>query len=79
MWVQQRFTSSGNPQMAAMNIMMPILITFICLSLPGGVLLYWGVSSLLAVTQQAYTSKRTKIEMKEKPVLYKDKPMGNHK
>ena len=78
MWLQQKFTSSGNPQMAAMSIMMPILITFICLSLPGGVLLYWGVSSLLAVVQQVYTSKRTKFEMKDKPTLYKDKPMGSH-
>ena len=78
MWYQQKLTSSGNPQMATMNIMMPILITFICLSLPGGVLLYWGVSSSLAVVQQIYTSKRTKKEMDEKPALYKDKPMGNH-
>ena len=77
MWLQQKFTSSGNPQMKTMMIMMPILITFICLSLPGGVLLYWGVSSLLAVAQQAYTSKRTKTEMNDKPTLYKDKPMGN--
>ncbi|MCL1874735.1 MAG: YidC/Oxa1 family membrane protein insertase [Synergistaceae bacterium] len=78
MWYQQKLTSSGNPQMAAMSIMMPILITFICLSLPGGVLLYWGVSSLLAAAQQLLTAKRTKQEMKEKPALYKDKPMGNH-
>ena len=78
MWYQQKLTSSGNPQMATMNIMMPILITFICLSLPGGVLLYWGVSSLLAAVQQMYTSKRTKKEMNEKPALYKDKPMGTH-
>jgi YidC/Oxa1 family membrane protein insertase len=78
MWYQQRISSSGNPQMAVMNIMMPILITYICLSLPGGVLLYWGVSSLLGVLQQIRTSKRTKKEMKERPTLYKDKPMGNH-
>lgn len=78
MWYQQKLTSSGNPQMAVMSIMMPILITFICLSLPGGVLLYWGVSSLLAAVQQLITAKRTKQEMKEKPALYKDKPMGNH-
>jgi YidC/Oxa1 family membrane protein insertase len=78
MWLQQKFTSSGNPQMTAMIVMMPVLITFICLSLPGGVLLYWGVSSMLAVVQQAYTAKRTKSEMKDKPALYKDKPMGNH-
>ena len=76
-WYQQKLTSSGNPQMAAMNIMMPIVFTWICLSFPGGVLLYWGASSLIGVAQQVHTSKRTKKEMAEKPVLYKDKPMGN--
>ena len=77
-WYQQRLTASGNPQMAAMNIIMPIFLTWICLSFPGGVLLYWGTTSLLGVIQQLNTSKRTKKEMEEKPTLYKDKPMGYH-
>ena len=77
-WYQQKLTSSGNPQMAAMNIIMPIFLTWICLSFPGGVLLYWGTTSLLGVIQQLNTSKRTKKEMEEKPTLYKDKPMGYH-
>ena len=76
MFLQQKLSSTGNPQMAMMSIMMPILITWICLGLPGGALLYWGTTSLLALVQQLYTSKRTKKEMKEKPTLYKDKPMG---
>ncbi|MCL2767799.1 MAG: YidC/Oxa1 family membrane protein insertase [Synergistaceae bacterium] len=76
-WYQQKLTSSGNPQMAMMNIIMPIFLTWICLSFPGGVLLYWGTTSLLSVVQQLHTSKQTKKEMDEKPTLYKDKPMGN--
>jgi len=76
-WYQQKLTSSGNPQMVAMNIIMPIFLTWICLSFPGGVLLYWGTTSLLGVVQQLYTSRRVKKEMEEKPTLYRDKPMGN--
>lgn len=75
-WYQQKLSSTGNPQMAMMNIFMPIFLTFICLSLPGGVLLYWGVSSLIGVVHQTYTSSRTKKEMQEKPALFKDKPTG---
>ena len=77
MWYQQKLSATGNPQMAMMSIMMPILITWICLGLPGGVLLYWGTTSVIAVGQQIYTSKRTKEEMSEKTVLYKDKPTRN--
>ncbi len=73
-WYQQQLTASGNPQMAMMNWFMPLFLTFICLSLPGGVLLYWGVSSLLGVIQQLSMARKTKAEMQQKPVLLKDKP-----
>ncbi|GHV34717.1 protein translocase component YidC [Synergistales bacterium] len=74
-WYQQHLTSSGNPQMAMMGWFMPLFLTFICLSLPGGVLLYWGVSSLMGVVQQLRTVRKANIEMQEKPVLLKDKPV----
>jgi YidC/Oxa1 family membrane protein insertase len=77
-WFQQKLTSHGNPQMAVMNVLMPLLLTWICFGLPGGVLLYWGTTSLLGVAQQLHTAKRTQKEMEEKPVVYKDKPMGNN-
>jgi YidC/Oxa1 family membrane protein insertase len=73
-WYQQQLSSSGNPQMAMMNWFMPLFLAFICLSLPGGVLLYWGVSSLLGVIQQIVMSKKTAAEMQRKPTLFKDKP-----
>ena len=73
-WYQQQLTASGNPQMAMMNWFMPLFLTFICLSLPGGVLLYWGVSSLLGVVQQLRMSRKTAAEMRQKPALFKDKP-----
>lgn len=73
-WYQQHLTSSGNPQMAMMNWFMPLFLTFICFSLPGGVLLYWGVSSLMGIIHQVRVKKKTDEEMKLKPVLYKEKP-----
>ncbi len=74
-WFQQKLSGSGaNPQMQFMSWFMPLFLTFICLSLPGGVLLYWGVSSLIGVAQQWYVKRKTEVEMQEKPVLLKDKP-----
>ena len=73
-WYQQHLSSSGNPQMAMMNWFMPLFLTFICLSLPGGVLLYWGVSSLMGVMSQIFVMRKTSFEMKKKPVLLQEKP-----
>lgn len=71
-WYQQKLSAQGNPQMATMNIVMPIFMGFICLSMPGGLLLYWMLSSLFAVIQQWFTVR--KVTKEEKPVLFKDKP-----
>ena len=73
-WLQQHLTSAGNPQMSMMNWFMPLFLTFICFGLPGGVLLYWGVSSLMGIVHQLRVSRKTSEEMKTKPVLYKEKP-----
>ena len=73
-WYQQHLTGAGNPQMAMMNWFMPLFLTFICFSLPGGVLLYWGVSSLMGIIHQVRVKRKTDEEMKVKPVLYKEKP-----
>ncbi len=71
-WYQQRMTSQGNPQMATMNVFMPLFMGFICLSMPGGVMLYWFMSSLMAVVQQWLVIR--KVASEEKPTLYKEKP-----
>ena len=73
-WYQQHLSSSGNPSMAMMNWFMPLFLTFICFGLPGGVLLYWGVSSLMGIIHQVRISRKTQEEMKQKPVLYQEKP-----
>ncbi len=72
-WYQQKMSSTGNPQMAMMNWFMPLFMGFICLSLPGGVMLYWGVSSFIGVGQQWWVLHKASQE--EKPTLYKDKPV----
>jgi YidC/Oxa1 family membrane protein insertase len=74
-WYQQHLTSSGNPQMVMMSWFMPIFLTYVCLGIPGGVLLYWGVSSLLGVAHQLRVMHKTNLEMQEKPVLLKEKPV----
>lgn len=73
-WYQQHISSAGNPQMAMMSWFMPLFLTFICFGLPGGVLLYWGVSSLMGIIHQLRVSKKTSEEMKNKPTLYQEKP-----
>ena len=73
-WLQQHLTSAGNSQMAMMNWFMPLFLTFICFGLPGGVLLYWGVSSLMGIIHQLRVSRKTSEEMSVKPTLYKEKP-----
>lgn len=72
-WYQQKMTSAGNPQMTMMNWFMPLFMGFICLSLPGGTMIYWGVSSFIGVGQQWWALKKSSQE--EKPTLYKEKPV----
>jgi YidC/Oxa1 family membrane protein insertase len=73
-WYQQHLTSSGNPQMAMMSWFMPFFLLWVCLNIQGGVLLYWGVSSLLGVAHQLRIVRKTKLEMQDKPILLKEKP-----
>ncbi|MCF7935786.1 MAG: YidC/Oxa1 family membrane protein insertase [Synergistales bacterium] len=76
-WYQQQMSATANPQMAFMNWFMPLFLVFICLGLPGGVLLYWGVSSFMGVAQQWWIKRKTQEEMMEenKPTLHKEKPV----
>ena len=73
-WAQQKLSSGSNPQMAMMNTVMPFFMAFICLSMPGGVMLYWGLSSLIGVVQQYFVMTKTKQELEVKPALHKNKP-----
>lgn len=76
-WAQQKLSSGSNPQMAMMNTIMPFFMAFICLSMPGGVMLYWGLSSLMGVVQQYFVMSKTKQELQVKPALHKNKPISS--
>lgn len=73
-WYQSHISSAGNSQMAMMTWLMPLFLTFICFSIPGGVLLYWGVSSLMGIIHQVRVMRRTRNEMNQKPTLFQEKP-----
>lgn len=76
-WAQQKLSGAGNnPQMAMMNTIMPVFMAFICLSMPGGVMLYWGLSSLIGIVQQYLVVKKTKEQLAIKPTLHKNKPVA---
>lgn len=58
-FVQQKVMGSAdNPQMKQMMYMFPIMMVFISYKLPGGLQLYWLMSSLAAVIQQYFIMKR---------------------
>ncbi|MBN2170842.1 MAG: membrane protein insertase YidC [Candidatus Krumholzibacteriota bacterium] len=65
MWIQQKMggTGMGNGgmgqpgQMAAMNKIMPIFMTFIFYRMPSGLVLYWLVNNILTAAQQYFIHK----------------------
>ncbi|MGL4687350.1 MAG: YidC/Oxa1 family membrane protein insertase [Fusobacteriaceae bacterium] len=59
-FLQQKLTGSGdsNPQMKNMMYMFPIMMIFISYKMPGGLQLYWVVSSLAGIIQQYWIIKR---------------------
>lgn len=60
MYVQQKMSAvSADPaQMKMMTIMLPIVFTFIFLSLPSGLVIYWLVTNLLAIGHQYLISQK---------------------
>jgi len=66
MWAQQKLGGSGmgmgteSPQaaqMAMINKIMPVFMTFIFYRMPSGLVLYWLVNNILQVAQQYYIHK----------------------
>jgi YidC/Oxa1 family membrane protein insertase len=61
MFVQQKMTPTvGDPRQAKIMLMLPVVFTFMFLSLPSGLVLYWFVSNVLQILQQYYMEKRAK-------------------
>jgi YidC/Oxa1 family membrane protein insertase len=59
MFVQQKMTTvSADPAQAKMMAFMPIFFTFIFLSFPSGLVLYWLVTNVLAIGHQFYINSK---------------------
>ncbi len=61
MVIQQKITPTAmDPQQAKMMMLMPIVFTFMFLSFPAGLVLYWLVNNTLGIVQQIYVNKKSK-------------------
>ena len=58
MVLQQWMTpSAGDPMQKKMMLLMPVIFTYMFLSFPSGLVLYWLVSNVLSIGQQLVTNK----------------------
>lgn len=61
MVIQQKMTpTSMDPKQAKIMMLMPIIFTFMFLSFPVGLVLYWLVNNTLGIIQQYYINKKAK-------------------
>ncbi|MBF0556542.1 MAG: membrane protein insertase YidC, partial [Nitrospirae bacterium] len=59
MFLQQKMTpTTMDPTQAKVMMFMPVIFTFMFLSFPSGLVLYWLVSNVLSITQQVYINKK---------------------
>ncbi len=60
MWLQMKMSpSSMDPTQAKIMQMLPIVFTFMFISFPSGLVLYWLVNNILTIAQQYYINKFT--------------------
>ena len=58
MVIQQKMTpTAADPTQAKMFMLMPIMFTFLFLSFPSGLVLYWLVNNILSIAHQYYLNK----------------------
>lgn len=58
MFIQQKMTPSQmDPLQQKMMLALPVVFTFMFLSFPSGLVLYWLVNNVLTIAQQAYINK----------------------
>ena len=61
MFLQQKLNPSiGDPTQQKIMMMLPIVFTFLFMSFPSGLVLYWTVNNILTISQQAYIYKFSK-------------------
>ncbi len=55
MFIQQKMTpTNADPNMAKMMLFMPVIFTFMFLSFPSGLVIYWLINNVLTIAQQYY-------------------------
>ena len=60
MFIQQKMTPTvGDPAQAKIMLVMPVMFTFMFLSFPSGLVLYWLVTNVLSIGQQYYINKHS--------------------
>lgn len=60
LWQQKMTPTTGDPRQAKIMMFMPIIFTFLFLSFPSGLVLYWLVTNILTVSQQYLINKTVK-------------------
>lgn len=61
MVIQQKMTPSmGDPTQAKVMMLMPIFFTFLFISFPSGLVLYWLINNVLSIVQQIYINSKVK-------------------
>jgi len=59
MVIQQKMTpTTGDPTQAKIMMLMPIFFTFLFISFPSGLVLYWLFNNVLSIVQQIYINSR---------------------
>ncbi|MBF0486856.1 MAG: membrane protein insertase YidC [Nitrospirae bacterium] len=62
MFLQQKMTpTTMDPTQAKVMMFMPVIFTFMFLSFPSGLVLYWLVSNVLSIVQQVYINKKKTV------------------
>jgi YidC/Oxa1 family membrane protein insertase len=61
MFIQQKMTPSAmDPAQAKIMLIMPVVFTFLFMSFPSGLVLYWLVNNVLTIAQQYHIYKGKK-------------------
>jgi len=59
MWLQQKMTPvGGDPMQQKVMLWMPVIFTFLFLSFPSGLVIYWLFNNIISIGQQYYINKR---------------------
>lgn len=59
MVIQQKMTpTTGDPAQAKLFLLMPVMFTFLFLSFPSGLVIYWLINNVLSIAHQYYINKK---------------------